>query len=243
MDSGDIMQERLQKYLAECGIASRRKCEELIKQGLITVNGSVVTDMGVKINPEKDFVKYRNKVVRRTEDKLYIMLNKPSGYVTTTSEQFNRPKVTDLIKGVKYRLYPVGRLDYDSSGLLLLTNDGEMTYKLTHPSHQVDKKYIVRVKGMPDENSLEILRTGVKLDDFTTSPALARVIDSESKNAVLEITIHEGKNRQIRRMCSSIGHEVISLKRVSTGKIRLGDLKEGQWRYLTAEETDYLKKI
>jgi len=237
------MEERLQKFLADCGIASRRKSEELIKNGYVTVNGQVTRDMGTKINPDKDIVTYKGKRVKKTSSKVYIMLNKPAGYVTTTREQFNRKKVTDLIKGINTRVYPIGRLDYNSSGLLLLTNDGDMTFKLTHPGHEVEKTYIVKIKGLPSQDKIEKLRNGIEIDGRLTSTAKVELLSTNKKYSILKFVIHEGRNRQIRKMCSAIGHEVIDLKRISIGKIKLGDLKEGHFRLLTKSEIDYLSKL
>lgn len=237
------MKERLQKYLAECGIASRRKCEELIVQGHISVNGNIVTEMGLKIDPSVDTVAYNGKFVICNEKKVYIMLNKPEGYVSTAKEQFNRPKVTDLVKTPGIRLYPVGRLDYDSSGLLLLTNDGDVTYSITHPGHEVDKTYVVEVNGVPDDEDIKNLRDGIDIGGFITSPAKVSIISTSKNNALLSITIHEGKNREIRRMCSAAGHDVLKLKRVSIGSLSLGNLKKGEWRYLEPSEVNYLQSI
>jgi 23S rRNA pseudouridine2605 synthase len=234
------VEERLQKFLSECGVASRRGSEQLIRDGCISVNDLVIRDMGIKVNPETDVVKYKGKIVRKCEISIYLIMNKPIGYVTTVKDEFNRPKVIDLLKGIDQKVYPVGRLDYNSSGLLLLTNDGKLTYKLTHPGHEVNKKYLVRVKGNPDINSINRLRKGVIIDGYLTSPAKISIIYSDKGSTVLEFIIHEGRNRQIRKMCSFIGNEVISLKRVSVGELSLGDLKDGQWRYLTESEVDYL---
>lgn len=237
------MEERLQKFLAHCGVASRRKCEELIKKGLVSVNGVVITDMGVKIDGEEDEVKYQGKVVKPEGKKIFIMLNKPCGVISTVREQFNRPKVTDFVGDAGCRLYPVGRLDYDSSGLILLTNDGDITYKLTHPGCEVDKTYIAKVFGIPDTSDIEKLRRGIDIGGFITSPAKVVIKGKMDDACILEITIHEGKNRQVRRMCSAVGHDVLNLKRLSIGEIRLGDLKEGAWRYLTGSEVDYLVSL
>lgn len=237
------MEERLQKYLSECGVASRRGAEKLIKEGLISVNGSLVYDMGIKINPERDIVKYLDKIIRKNEEKVYLMLNKPPGYITTVKEQFGRPKVVDLLKGVKEKVYPVGRLDYESSGLLLLTNDGDLTYKLTHPGHEIDKTYFVKVSGFPDDASLTRLRKGIVIDGFITSPAQIDVIGSEKGITSLKFIIHEGRNRQIRKMCSAIGYRVVFLQRIAVGNITLGNLAEGKWRYLNNQEIHYLKGL
>lgn len=240
------MEERLQKYLAEAGVASRRKAEELIAQGKVKVNGKVVTEMGMKIDPAKDEVTYLDKKVTTKDTKMvYIMLYKPEGYVTTAKEQFGRPAVMDLIKGVKERIFPVGRLDYDTSGLLLLTNDGDLTYKLTHPKHDVDKTYIAKLYGIPDEGALQKFRRGVVIDGKRTKPAKIQIIDKDKDGrfCTAEIIIHEGRNRQVRKMCEAIKHPVAQLKRVATGELKLGDLQKGKYRHLTEKEIKYLKKL
>ena len=240
------MEERLQKFLAEAGVASRRKAEELIAQGKVKVNGKVVTEMGMKIDPAKDEVTYLDKKVTTKDTKMvYIMLYKPEGYVTTAKEQFGRPAVMDLIKGVKERIFPVGRLDYDTSGLLLLTNDGDLTYKLTHPKHDVDKTYIAKLYGIPDEGALQKFRRGVVIDGKRTKPAKIQIIDKDKDGrfCTAEIIIHEGRNRQVRKMCEAIKHPVAQLKRVATGDLKLGDLQKGKYRHLTEKEIKYLKKL
>jgi len=230
---------RLQKYLARCGIASRRHAEELIRQGRVKVNGVTVTEMGVTVSPG-DLVEFDGKPVVPEEKPVYILLNKPAGYVTTVSDPQGRKTVMDLLKGVKERVYPVGRLDYDTEGLLILTNDGDFAYKSTHPRHQVNKTYIAEVEGIPSNEALRKLRDGVMLDGRLTSPADVKILKQKKRSAVLKITIHEGRNRQVRRMCEAVGHPVLFLKRISIGGLRLGNLKPGEWRYLTASE---LKKI
>lgn len=240
------MEERLQKFLAEAGVASRRKAEELIAQGKVKVNGRVVTEMGLKIDPEKDEVSYLDKKISTKDTKMvYIMLHKPVGYVTTAREQFGRPAVVDLIKGVKARIFPVGRLDYDTSGLLLLTNDGDLTYKLTHPKHDVDKTYIAKLYGVPDEGALQKFRRGVVLDGKKTKPAKIQILEKEKDGrfCTAEIVIHEGRNRQVRKMCESIKHPVAQLQRVATGELKLGDLPKGKYRHLTEKEVKYLKNL
>lgn len=238
------MEERLQKFLAEAGIASRRKAEELIAAGRVQVNGKIVTELGTKIDPERDEVVYAGKKVdRKREALVYIMLHKPEGYVTTAKEQFGRPAVLDLVKGVKERIFPVGRLDYETSGLLLLTNDGDLTYKLTHPKHDVEKTYIARVYGTPDEGDLQKFRRGVLIDGRVTRPARMRVLEKGDRIATVEIIIHEGRNRQVRKMCEAIKHPVAQLKRVATGELRLGDLPKGKFRHLTEDEVKYLKSL
>lgn len=240
------MEVRLQKYLADAGVASRRKAEELIAQGKVKVNGKVVTEMGMKIDPKKDEVTYLDKKISLKDTKLvYIMLHKPEGYVTTAKEQFGRPAVVDLIKGVNERIFPVGRLDYDTSGLLLLTNDGDLTYKLTHPKHDVDKTYIAKLYGIPDEGALQKFRRGVVIDGKRTKPAKIQIIekDKDGRFCVAEIIIHEGRNRQVRKMCEAIKHPVAQLKRVATGDLKMGDLPKGKFRHLTEKEVKYLKKL
>lgn len=240
------MEERLQKFLAEAGVASRRKAEELIAQGKVKVNGKVVTEMGMKIDPAKDEVTYLDKKVTTKNTKMvYIMLYKPEGYVTTAKEQFGRPAVMDLVKGVKERIFPVGRLDYDTSGLLLLTNDGDLTYKLTHPKHDVDKTYIAKLYGVPDEGALQKFRRGVVIDGKRTKPAKIQILnkDKDGRFCTAEIIIHEGRNRQVRKMCEAIKHPVAQLKRVATGELKLGDLQKGKYRHLTEKEVKYLKKL
>lgn len=240
------MEERLQKFLAEAGVASRRKAEELIAQGKVKVNGKVVTEMGMKIDPAKDEVTYLDKKVTTKNTKMvYIMLYKPEGYVTTAKEQFGRPAVMDLVKGAKERIFPVGRLDYDTSGLLLLTNDGDLTYKLTHPKHDVDKTYIAKLYGVPDEGALQKFRRGVVIDGKRTKPAKIQILnkDKDGRFCTAEIIIHEGRNRQVRKMCEAIKHPVAQLKRVATGELKLGDLQKGKYRHLTEKEVKYLKKL
>ena len=227
------MEERLQKYLAECGIASRRKCEEYILQGKVQVNGKTITELGVKVNPEKDKITFEGKNVKQEERKVYILLNKPIGYVTTSDEQFGRDKVLDLVK-VRERVVPVGRLDMYTSGALILTNDGDFVYKVTHPKHEITKTYTVTVKGIIKNEVVEQLRKGVKIDDYTTRPAKVKILktDEEKDISRLEITIHEGKNRQVRRMCESVGRRVIALHRSKIGNIGVKDIELGKWRYL-----------
>lgn len=235
------MEERLQKYLAECGIASRRKCEEYILQGKVQVNGKTITELGVKVNPEKDKITFEGKNVKQEERKVYILLNKPIGYVTTSDEQFGREKVLDLVK-VRERVVPVGRLDMYTSGALILTNDGDFVYKVTHPKHEITKTYTVTVKGIIKNEEVEQLRKGVKIDDYTTRPAKVKILktDEEKDISRLEITIHEGKNRQVRRMCESVGRRVIALHRSKIGNIGVKDIELGKWRYLKDFEVNTL---
>lgn len=231
------MEERLQKYLAECGIASRRKCEELILQGKVKVNGKIIKELGFKINENVDIVEFEGKQVKKENDKVYILLNKPIGYVTTVNDQFGRDKVLDLVKTNK-RVVPVGRLDMYTSGALILTNDGDFIYKVTHPRHEIEKTYIATVHGQVSEEELQALRDGVKIEDYITSKAkVKRIQYNEEKNQTrIVITIHEGKNRQVRKMCEAIGKKVIALHRSKIGNIDCLDLPLGKWRYLTEAE-------
>ena len=230
-------QVRLQKYLADAGIASRRKCEELILQGKVEVNGKVVTELGTKVSDE-DIIKYNGKVIKKVEEKVYILLNKPIGYVTTAKDQFNRDIVLDLVK-VKERLVPVGRLDMYTSGALILTNDGEFVNKLTHPRNKVTKTYNVTISGVITQEDIKNLEKGVELDDgYITKPAKAKILKIEPEKNIsrIQIVISEGKNRQVRRMCDSIGKKVIALHRSKIGNVDVKDLKLGTWRYLTKQE-------
>lgn len=237
-------QIRLQKYLADAGIASRRKAEVLIKQGKVYVNGKIVNELGTKVTPNVDEIRYEGKKVEIEEKYIYILLNKPIGYVTTVKEQFSRDKVTDLVH-VKERLVPVGRLDMYTSGALILTNDGDFVYKVTHPKNEVTKTYTVTLKGQVSDDEIEKLRNGVVLDDgFKTSPAKVKRImeDKENNKTRLEIVIHEGKNREVRRMCDAIGKKVLALHRSKIGTISLEGLTIGKWRYLKDDEVQKLLK-
>ncbi len=231
---------RLQKYISRCGIASRRHAEEMIREGRIRVNGKVVTEMGMTVSA-LDLVECDGKPIVPEENPVYIMLNKPGGYVTTVSDPEGRKTVMDLIDGVRERVYPVGRLDYDTEGLLILTNDGDFAHRMTHPRHQVTKTYIAEVEGIPSQETLRKLRNGIMLDERPTSPAKVELLEEKKNGAVLRITIHEGRNRQVKRMCEAVGHPVQSLKRIAFGGLRLGDLKPGKWRYISAQEVKRIK--
>lgn len=237
------MEERLQKFLANCGVASRRKCEEYILQGKVKVNGKITTELGSKINPEKDIIEFENKQIKQSSKHIYILLNKPIGYVTTLEEQFGRDKVLDLVK-VKERIVPVGRLDMYTSGALILTNDGHFVYKVTHPKHEIEKTYTVTVKGIVQDSEVEQLRQGVKIEDYITKPAKVKILktDTEKDISRLEITIHEGKNRQVRKMCEAVGRKVLALHRSKIGNISVKDVELGKWRYLNAREIQELMK-
>lgn len=234
-------EERLQKYLAKCGIASRRKCEEYILSGKVEVNGKIVTELGTKVNKD-DIVKFDGKRVEYEDEKVYILLNKPIGYVTTAHEQFGRDKVLDLVK-INKRIVPVGRLDMYTSGALILTNDGELVNKLTHPKNEVDKTYNATVRGKITDDKIELLKNGVEIDDgYITKPAKVKIlkIDEEKNLSRIQITIHEGKNRQVRKMCEAVGYKVIALHRSKIGNIDVKDLKIGEWRYLSISEIEKL---
>lgn len=237
------MEERLQKYLANCGVASRRKCEEYIIQGKVKVKGETITQLGIKINPEKDIVEFENKVIKEKSKKVYILLNKPIGYVTTAKDQFGRETVLDLVK-VRERIVPVGRLDMYTSGALILTDDGEFMYKVTHPKHEIEKTYTVTVKGIVQQKEVEMLRQGVEIEDYITKPAKVKILktDAEKNISRLEITIHEGKNRQVRKMCEAVGRSVLALHRSKIGGIGVKDLELGKWRYLNSKEIEQLLK-
>ena len=228
---------RLQKYLAEAGIASRRKAEELIQQGKVKVNNVIVTELGTKINPEKDKIEYEGKRITREDEKVYILLNKPIGYVTTAKDQFNRDSVLDLVK-VKQRIVPVGRLDMYTSGALLLTNDGDFVYQVTHPKHEIEKTYTVTMKGIITKATIEMLKKGVKIEDYVTRPAKVKIlkIEEDKNQSRLEITIHEGKNRQVRKMCETVGHKVLALHRSKIAGIGVKELPLGKWRCLSKKE-------
>ena len=235
---------RLQKYMAECGVASRRKCEEIILSGEVYVNGESVQELGTKIDPEKDEVIYKGKKISVPNNKVYILLNKPIGYVTTASDQFHRDTVLDLVK-VKERVVPVGRLDMYTSGALILTNDGDFVNIITHPSHEIEKTYTVTVIGIVTKEEVQKLEEGVVIDgEYTTKPAKVKILrtDTETNRSRLEIKIHEGKNRQVRKMCEAINKKVVALHRTKIGNIQVKDLKIGTWRYLTNKEIENLLK-
>jgi len=254
MDSGYLV--RLNKFIAGSGFTARRKADELIAEGRVTVNSEVVISLGTKINPDEDTVRVDGELIKPPSEKkgklIYILLNKPAGYVTTTSDEKNRPTVLDLVNSPKakhQRIYPIGRLDYDTEGLLLLTNDGELANKLMHPKYGVYKSYIVKINKPIDEKSLKRLREGVRIDKGKGPSASVRT--SEAKVSVvpktegrqLRISIHEGRNRQVRKMLEAIGCYVRKLKRIEYANLNLKGLREGEWRYLNGEEIKKLKKI
>ena len=242
------MEERLQKFLAEMGIASRRKSEELIRLGKIKVNGKVVTELGTKVRVGLDKIEYNGKILEKKEEKVYILLNKPIGYVTTVKDQFNRNTVMDLLKGINVRLVPVGRLDMYTSGALLLSNDGDFINKVTHPKNEIEKTYNATVVGKVTEQDIEMLKNGVEICEndkiYKTKKAKVKIlkIDNEKNLSRIQIVIHEGKNRQVRKMCEAINKKVLALHRSKIGEIDVKDLQLGKWRYLTKNEILSLTK-
>ena len=235
---------RLQKYMAMCGVAARRKCEEMIAAGRVTVNGRVITEMGTQVE-EQDEVLVDGVRITPEEEKRYVLYHKPAGEVTTVSDEKGRETVMDRFRDFPVRLYPVGRLDYDSEGLLLLTNDGALAQRLTHPSCEVDKVYLARVTGNPSNETIDRLRRGVYMegDERRTYPADVRVVRDESLFSDILVTIHEGRNRQVRRMFDAVGHKVLLLRRVRFGPLELGNLRRGEWRELTAQEVELLHRL
>jgi 23S rRNA pseudouridine2605 synthase len=239
------MEERLHKFLSNAGVASRRKCEELISNGKVKVNGSVVTELGTKIDSESDKIEYDGKIIKVSNEKVYVLLNKPIGYVTTVKDQFLRDTVMDLVK-TKQRLVPVGRLDMYTSGALILSNDGEFINKITHPSNEIEKTYNATVAGQIANEDIEKIREGVEIDDngtpYKTREAKVKIlkIDEEKNLSRIQIVIHEGKNREVRKMCESIGKRVLALHRAKIGNIDVKDLPLGKWRYLTKNEVERL---
>ena len=234
---------RLQKYMAQCGVASRRKSEEIIAAGRVTVDGQVVTTPGFDIDPNKNEVRVDGRALAE-DKKIYIVLNKPRGVVCTSKDRHAERTVMDLLPH-RERLFTVGRLDKDTEGLLILTNDGALTFRLTHPSHEFEKTYLCLVKGHPDEAALAALASGVAIDNegelYRTAPATVRLIKSTRGGAKILMTIHEGKKRQVRKMCAAVGHPVVALKRISVGNLTLEGLGTGKWRNLSPEEIAYLK--
>ncbi len=234
--------ERLQKVMAQAGVASRRRCEEMIAAGMVKVNEKVVTKLGTKVDPRRDKIKVGDETIYLSPRKYYILMYKPRGYVTTLSDEKGRKKVTDLLKNITGRIYPVGRLDYNSEGLLLLTNDGNLTYALTHPKYRVPKTYMVRVAGVPNPEKLKQMGAGLVLEDGKTAPAEVRLVGRRQEKALLELTIYEGRNRQVRRMCEHIGHPVLRLQRTKFANLNIEGLRPGHYRHLTGEEVRKLKE-
>ena len=230
---------RLQKYMAQCGIASRRECEKIIESGRVKLNGKTITSQGTLIDPYKgDCVTVDNKILSVIEDKIYIMFYKPSGVVTTAKDQFGRKCVNDYFEELTARIFPVGRLDYDTEGLLIMTNDGDFMYKMTHPKHEIEKVYIAKVEGTPNEEAIKKMSGSINIEGKQTRGANIAVVEPST----LKITIHEGKNHQVKRICDFGGHPVIKLKRISIGELALDLDKPGQWRYITPTEVKNLTK-
>jgi 23S rRNA pseudouridine2605 synthase len=228
----NFMQERLQKILAKAGIASRRKAEELIRAGRVRVDGKVVTEMGIRVDPDAQEIECDGIPVAAQEKKIYILLHKPAGFLSTVHDPQGRPIVTDLLQSIKERVYPVGRLDLDTEGALLLTNDGELAQKILHPSNEVNRTYVAKVKGKPSLKKLAALSRGIELEGRKTWPAEVEVLHSEARETTIRIVIHEGRKRQIRKMFEAVGHPVLKLKRIAYGQLELGDLASGKYRFL-----------
>ncbi|HIJ97293.1 MAG TPA: rRNA pseudouridine synthase [Desulfuromonadales bacterium] len=234
------MLERLQKIISAAGVTSRRASEALIVNGQVAVNGVVVTELGSKADPSKDIITIDGKALKISRVRLYILLNKPTGYITALKDSQNRPLVTDLLKEVPERVYPVGRLDYNTEGLLLLTNDGEWANRLMHPSHEIEKEYHVRVRGKVIDQQLKRMAEGVELEDGMTAPAVVNLVKSGEQNDWISVTIHEGRNRQVRRMCEAVSLSVVRLKRIRYGSLELGTLRAGKFRFLSEAEVRQL---
>lgn len=237
------MAERLQIVLARAGVASRRQAEKFIREGRVMINGKVVLKPGTRVVWGKDAIRLDNRLIHRLEPKVTVVLNKPKRVLTTSHDPKGRPTTAELAKGIKARIFPVGRLDYHTEGLLILTNDGELAHNLQHPRYGIPKTYQIKVKGLPTARALQKLKSGIMLDGRRTAPAQAKKIGTTGKNAWLEIIIKEGRNRQIRRMCSAVGHPVLKLKRIRYGPIRLGNLRPGAYRDLTPAEMERLRKF
>lgn len=232
---------RIQKYMSQCGVASRRQSEIYLLAGKVRVNGQVVREPGFKIDPLKDRIEFDNRQLKKPKA-VYLMLNKPTETLTTVKDTHNRPCVMDLLPPID-GLHPIGRLDKNTEGLLLLTNDGALTFRLTHPSYELTKTYQGWVQGQPSEKSLTLFRKGMAIEDYLTAPAQVKVLKVEKNRSLLEMKIHEGKKRQIRKMCQAMGTPILSLKRVAVGQVPLGRLKIGSYRYLSQEEINYLKEV
>ena len=233
---------RINKYIADAGICSRRKADELISNGNVKINGLTVKELGVDV-AEGDVVEVNGSVIEAGRRKVYVAVNKPAGVITSMDDDRERETVADIVADIPERLFPVGRLDYNTTGLLIMTNDGQLTYTLTHPKHEVYKTYVAKVEGVLSGARAAKLRRGVDIGGFVTSPARVKVLKQMPRYAVVEISIREGKNRQVRKMFAAVGTKVRELKRTQIGEIRLGRLKEGHYRKLTREEIEYLKSL
>lgn len=232
---------RLNKFIAQAGIASRRKADELTLQGNVKINGAVMKEPGYDVQ-EKDVVEVNGHVVKQDAKKVYIMLNKPKGYITSADDEKDRPTVMELVADIDERLFTIGRLDYNTSGMLLMTNDGDLAFKLSHPKHQIYKTYRARVSGQISNERINKLRSGVDIGGFVTSKAVVDVIKQVERSAIVEIKIYEGKNRQVRKMFAAVGNKVMDLERVAIGDLFLGHLKQGHYRKLTQQEIEYLRE-
>ncbi|MFO0706466.1 MAG: pseudouridine synthase [Nitrospira sp.] len=237
------MDMRLQKLIAGTGLASRRKAEELITAGRVTVNGKVVTELGTKVDPERDHVKVDGKHLTSAQPFVYLMLNKPKNVMSTLDDPGGRTTVKDFLRGVSVRVFPVGRLDFDSEGLMLLTNNGDLAQALLHPRYHVPKTYLIKVKGVLSDEEIAQLERGVKLADGMTSPASVKKVRKAEANSWVEITIHEGRKHQVKRMLEAVGHLVIKLVRVKMGPLTLGNLESGEFRFLTDQEANALRSV
>jgi 23S rRNA pseudouridine2605 synthase len=237
------MEERLQKFMARCGVASRRNSEKMIEAGKVKVNDTIVTELGIKIDTNEDKVYVNGIQIALEENKIYIILNKPEGYLCTLKDERGRKTVLDLVQDINERIFPIGRLDYDTSGLLIMTNDGDIYNKVIHPREKINKVYEATIKGVPSSEEINSFCSGVDIGGYVTAPAEIAILRKDTETSKVRITIHEGKKRQIRKMCKIISHPVITLRRISIGNIILSDLKRGQWRYLTREEVNYLKNL
>ncbi len=232
---------RLNKYIAQSGIASRRKADELTLEGKVKINGAVMKEPGYNV-AESDVIEVNGHTIKPDSKKIYIMLNKPKGFITSVDDEKERPTVMDLISDIDERIFPVGRLDFNTSGMLIMTNDGDLAYKLSHPKNHIYKTYRAKVSGMVSAERLAKLRKGVDIGGFVTSKAIVDVVKQSERSAVVEIKIYEGKNRQVRKMFAAVGNKVIDLERIEIGELRLGHLKQGHYRKLTQKEIQYLKE-
>lgn len=233
---------RLNKFISNSGYTSRRKADELIFEGKVKINGETVREPGTQVDLSQDLVEVEGHTIGLEEELKYIILNKPVKYISSAKDQFDRPSVLDLVD-IKERIYPVGRLDYDSSGLIILTNDGDLTYKLTHPKHNIYKTYIVKINGLIDDETIEKLQKGVYIDNYRTRPCKVSLVSDDGRKSVLKVSILEGRNRQIRKMFEKFNFRVVYLRRVAIGDISLGELPSGQWRFLSDDEVKYLKEM
>ncbi len=233
---------RINRYIASVGVCSRRKADELIANGNVKINGEVVTRLGTDVG-EHDIVEVNGRRIKSEEKKVYVAVNKPLGYITSMNDEKNRATVADLVTDIQERIFPVGRLDYNTTGLIIMTNDGDLAYRISHPKHQIYKTYVVKAEGVVSNAKISKLRRGVDIGGFVTSPAKVRVIKQLKNVTIIEIMIREGKNRQVRKMFSAVGSRVLELERTAIGEIKLGRLMEGHYRKLTREEIEYLKNM